>query len=38
MGKDYVTLSASMLVAYILRRYDSIKGDGSKITAVEMAK
>ncbi|CAL1393712.1 unnamed protein product [Linum trigynum] len=38
MGKDYVTLSASMLVAYILRRYDSIKGDSSKITAVEMAK
>ncbi|CAI0550840.1 unnamed protein product [Linum tenue] len=38
MGKDYVTLSASMLVAYLLRRYDSISGDFTTITALDVAK
>lgn len=37
-GKDYVTLTAALIVAYLFRRYDSIKGDGSSITALQKAK
>ncbi|XP_007049106.2 PREDICTED: fatty acid hydroperoxide lyase, chloroplastic [Theobroma cacao] len=37
-GKDYVTLSASLIVAHMFQRYDSFSGDSSKITAVEKAK
>ncbi|KAJ6674667.1 CYTOCHROME P450 26 [Salix viminalis] len=36
-AKDYVTLTGSMMVAYLLKRYDSIKGDSASITAVEKA-
>lgn len=36
-AKDYVTLTGSLMVAYLLKRYDSIKGDSSSITAVEKA-
>ncbi|EOX93265.1 Hydroperoxide lyase 1 isoform 3 [Theobroma cacao] len=37
-GKDYVTLSASLIVAHMFQRYDSFSGDSSKITAVETTK
>ena len=37
-AKDYVTLTASLIVAYTFRRYDSISGSSSSITAVEKAK
>lgn len=37
-AKDYVVLTAALVVAYIFRRYDSITGDSSSITAVEKAK
>ncbi|TKY48718.1 Linolenate hydroperoxide lyase [Spatholobus suberectus] len=37
-GKDVVTLTAALFVAYLFRRYDSIKGDGSSITALQKAK
>lgn len=37
-GKDYVTLTASMIVAYVFQRYESITGTSSSITAVEKAK
>ncbi|XP_020238397.1 fatty acid hydroperoxide lyase, chloroplastic [Cajanus cajan] len=36
-GKDVVTLTAAFIVAYLLRRYDSIKGDASSITALQRA-
>ncbi|CAI0550850.1 unnamed protein product [Linum tenue] len=38
MGKEYVVLTASVIVAYLLRRYDSMAGDGSTITALEKVK
>lgn len=37
-GKDVVTLTASLIVAHLFRRYDSIKGDASSITALQKAK
>ncbi|KAL6975687.1 hypothetical protein U1Q18_024482 [Sarracenia purpurea var. burkii] len=38
-AKDYVTLTACLLVAHLFRRYDSIKfGSSGSITAVERAK
>ncbi|KAJ7948125.1 Allene oxide synthase, chloroplastic [Quillaja saponaria] len=37
-AKDYVTLTASLFVAHLFRRYDSISGSASSITAVEKAK
>ncbi|PON84525.1 Cytochrome P450, E-class, group IV [Trema orientale] len=37
-GKDYVTLTASLILAYTFRRYDSISGTSTSITAVENAK
>uniref|UniRef100_A0A5B6ZF67 Putative CYP74B24 n=1 Tax=Davidia involucrata TaxID=16924 RepID=A0A5B6ZF67_DAVIN len=38
-AKDYVTLTASLFVAYVFRRYDSITCNSSgSITAVEKAK
>lgn len=37
-AKDYVTLTGSLIVAYLFRRYDSIKGNSSSITAVQKAK
>lgn len=37
-AKDYVTLSASLIVAYLFRRYDSITGNSTTITAIEKAK
>ncbi len=37
-AKDYVVLTAALFVAYAFRRYDSITGDSSSITAVEKAK
>lgn len=37
-AKDYVVLTAALVVAYIFRRYDSVTGDSSSITAVEKAK
>ncbi|GAV69702.1 p450 domain-containing protein [Cephalotus follicularis] len=37
-AKDYVVLTASMIVAYLFKRYDSFVGDSSSITAVEKAK
>ncbi|KAE9600719.1 hypothetical protein Lal_00045920 [Lupinus albus] len=33
-GKDYVTLTAALIVAYLFRRYDSIRGDAGSITAL----
>ncbi|KAI4334139.1 hypothetical protein L6164_018867 [Bauhinia variegata] len=36
-GKDFVTLTASLVVAYLFRRYNSIKGNSSSITALEKA-
>ncbi|KAB1201008.1 Allene oxide synthase, chloroplastic [Morella rubra] len=36
-AKDYVVLTAAMFIAYAFRRYDSITGDSSSITAVEKA-
>ncbi|XWS75766.1 hypothetical protein CRYUN_Cryun01aG0120400 [Craigia yunnanensis] len=36
-AKDYVTQSASLILAHIFQRYDSISGDSGKITAVEKA-
>nr|ADP03054.2 cytochrome P450 CYP74B16 [Linum usitatissimum] len=37
-GKEYVTVTGSLFVAHLLRRYDSISGEGSTIKAVEKAK
>ena len=37
-AKDYVVLTAALFVAYVFRRYDSITGDSSSITAVEEEK
>ncbi|XP_022727971.1 fatty acid hydroperoxide lyase, chloroplastic-like [Durio zibethinus] len=37
-AKDYVTQSASLILARMFQRYDSISGDSSKITAIEKAK
>ncbi|KDP30776.1 hypothetical protein JCGZ_13719 [Jatropha curcas] len=37
-AKDYVTLSASLIVAHMFRRYDSVTGDSSSITAVQKAR
>lgn len=37
-GKDYVTLVACLIVAYVFQRYESITGNSSSITAVEKAK
>ncbi|XVF21001.1 hypothetical protein REPUB_Repub12eG0053000 [Reevesia pubescens] len=37
-AKDYVTLSASLILAHMFQRYDSISGDSAKITAVDKAK
>ncbi|KAK8717753.1 hypothetical protein V6N13_045010 [Hibiscus sabdariffa] len=37
-GKDYVTRSASLILANVFQRYDSISGGSGKITAVEKAK
>lgn len=37
-GKDVVPLTAALIVAHLLRRYDSIKGDGSSFTALQKAK
>ncbi|KAE8654911.1 hypothetical protein F3Y22_tig00117034pilonHSYRG00162 [Hibiscus syriacus] len=37
VAKDYVTLSASLIVAHKYQMYDSISGDSGKITAVEKA-
>ncbi|KAF5189563.1 Allene oxide synthase protein [Thalictrum thalictroides] len=37
-AKDYVVLTACMLVADIFQRYDSIKATSSAITAIEKAK
>ncbi|OMO89252.1 Cytochrome P450 [Corchorus capsularis] len=37
-AKDYVTLSASLIVARMFQRYDSITGDSGNFTAVEKAK
>lgn len=37
-GKDVVTLTGSLIVAYLFRRYDSINGDGSSITALQKPK
>ncbi|CAN1843559.1 Probable inactive linolenate hydroperoxide lyase [Linum perenne] len=37
-GKEYVTLTASLIVAHLFRRYDSVRGQGLTITAVEKAK
>lgn len=37
-GKDVVTLTAALIVAYLFRRYDSIQGDGSSITALQKTK
>ncbi|KAL3714725.1 hypothetical protein ACJRO7_006603 [Eucalyptus globulus] len=37
-GKDYVILTACLFVAYMFRRYDSVSGSSSSITAVEKAK
>ncbi|KAH7533095.1 hypothetical protein FEM48_Zijuj04G0093900 [Ziziphus jujuba var. spinosa] len=36
-AKDYVTLTACLFVAYLFRRYDSITGSSTSITAVEKA-
>ncbi|CAI0550869.1 unnamed protein product [Linum tenue] len=36
-GRDYVTLTASLIVAYLVRRYDSITGDGLTIRTVQKA-
>ncbi|XP_044465399.1 fatty acid hydroperoxide lyase, chloroplastic-like [Mangifera indica] len=37
-GKDVVTLTSFLIVAYIFQRYESISGSSSSITAVEKAK
>ncbi|KAF3443440.1 hypothetical protein FNV43_RR13122 [Rhamnella rubrinervis] len=37
-AKDYVTLTACLFVAYLFRRYDSITGSSTSITAVEKAE
>ncbi|XP_030544395.1 fatty acid hydroperoxide lyase, chloroplastic [Rhodamnia argentea] len=37
VAKDYVTLTACLFVAYMFRRYDSVTGSSSSITAVEKA-
>lgn len=37
-GKDFVPLTASLIVAYLFRRYDSIEGNSSSITALQKAK
>nr|AAK15070.1 fatty acid hydroperoxide lyase [Psidium guajava] len=36
-AKDYVTLTACLFVAYMFRRYNSVTGSSSSITAVEKA-
>lgn len=37
-GKDIVTFTSALIVAHLLRRYDSIKGDGSSISLLTKAK
>lgn len=37
-AKDYVTLTACLILAYAFRRYDSITGSSSSITAVQKAQ
>lgn len=37
-AKDYVVLTAGLIVAYLFSRYDSITGSSGSITAVERAK
>lgn len=37
-AKDYVTLTACLFIAYMFRRYDSVSGSSSSITAVEKAR
>lgn len=37
-AKDYVTLTACLILAYTFRRYDLITGSSSSITAVQKAK
>ncbi|XP_057955868.1 fatty acid hydroperoxide lyase, chloroplastic [Malania oleifera] len=37
-GKEYVIITACIIVAYVLLRYDSITATSSSITAVEKAK
>ncbi|KAM1324415.1 hypothetical protein PS2_045185 [Malus domestica] len=37
-AKDSVTLTATLLVAYVFQRYNSITGSGTSITALEKAK
>ncbi|XP_047311445.1 fatty acid hydroperoxide lyase, chloroplastic [Impatiens glandulifera] len=36
-GKDYVTLTGSLFLAYLFQRYDSIGCDGSSITTLKKA-
>ncbi|KAF7805781.1 Fatty acid hydroperoxide lyase, chloroplastic [Senna tora] len=37
-GKDFITITATLFVAHLFRRYDSITGNSSSITAVQRAK
>lgn len=37
-AKDIVTLTASLVVAYILKKCESLSGNTSSITAIEKAK
>jgi hydroperoxide lyase len=37
-AKDYVVLTAALIVAYLFSRYDSITGASGSITAVKRAK
>ncbi|XP_015936127.1 fatty acid hydroperoxide lyase, chloroplastic-like [Arachis duranensis] len=37
-GKDIVPLTAALIVAHLFRRYDSIEGNSSSITALQRAK
>lgn len=36
-AKDLVTMSASLIVARVFQKYDSISGDSGKITVIEKA-
>lgn len=36
-GKDFVTITACLFVAYMFQRYDSITGNSSSITALQKA-
>nr|AYV88860.1 cytochrome P450 oxidase CYP74B29 [Polygala tenuifolia] len=37
-AKDYVTMTASLFVAHLFSRYDSIKGDSTSISGISKAK